>query len=106
MGDVGVAVVAELLAMGLGIACALLLVVEAVRVTRVPWLGPRIHSFMTSFIDERDSGLLLASPSLPPFPANFHPSTNYMDVVKVMEVEVACYQYDHLRASHCATLTE
>jgi hypothetical protein len=53
----------QLLAISLAIACALLVVVEAVRISRVPWLGPRIHSFMTSFIDERDSGLLLVPPS-------------------------------------------
>ncbi len=51
----------QLLAISLAIACALLIIVEAVRVSRVPYLGPCIHSFMTSFIDERDSGLLLVS---------------------------------------------
>ena len=49
----------QLLAVSLAIACALLIIVEAIRVSNVPYLGPWIHGFMTSFIDERDSGLLL-----------------------------------------------
>lgn len=49
----------QLLAVSLAIACALLIIVEAIRVSHVPYLGSWIHSFMTSFIDERDSGLLL-----------------------------------------------
>lgn len=51
----------ELLSAGLAIACAALTVVEAVRISRLPILGDQIHGFMTSFIDERDSGLLLVS---------------------------------------------
>lgn len=49
----------QLLAVGLAIAFAALLAAEAARVGRMPLIGPRIHSFMTSFIDERDAGLLL-----------------------------------------------
>ena len=54
----------QLLAISLAIACALLVAVETVRVGQVPQMGPRIHSFMTSFIDDRDSGMLLVSPFL------------------------------------------
>lgn len=51
----------ELLSLSLAIAGALLIVAEALRVGGVPVVGPRVHSFMTSFIDERDAGLLLVS---------------------------------------------
>ena len=62
----------QLLAVSLAIACALLIIVEAIRVSHVPYLGPWIHSFMTSFIDERDSGMLLVIlPSSDLFMASF-----------------------------------
>ena len=51
----------ELLAMSLGIAAAALIAAEVLRVGRCPFLGPRIHSFMTAFLDSRDQGLLLIS---------------------------------------------
>ena len=51
----------ELLALSLGIAAAALIVAEVLRVGRCPWIGPRINSFMTAFIDSRDQGLLLIS---------------------------------------------
>ena len=87
----------QLLAMGLGIACALLLVIEAIRVTRVPWLGLHIHSFMTSFIDERDSGLLLVTPSPTPFPVISPPIHRPCRVVFQIfgeePMELACCKY-------------
>lgn len=51
----------QLLSMSLAIAAALLVVVEVLRVGSVPVLGPKIHRFMTSFIDSRDAGALLVS---------------------------------------------
>lgn len=51
----------QLLAMSMAIAAALLVVVEVVRMGNVPYLGPKIHEFMTSFIDSRDAGALLVS---------------------------------------------
>ncbi len=51
----------QLLAVSLAIASALLVAVEAARVGGVPFLGARIHAFMTSFIDSRDAGALLVS---------------------------------------------
>ena len=51
----------QLLAMSMAIAAALLVLVEVVRMGNVPYLGPRIHEFMTSFIDSRDAGALLVS---------------------------------------------
>ena len=51
----------QLLAMSMAIAAALLVVVEVVRMGNVPHLGPKIHEFMTSFIDSRDAGALLVS---------------------------------------------
>lgn len=51
----------ELLALSLAIACAALVAAETIRIGGLPILGPKIHSFMTSFIDERDSGLVLVS---------------------------------------------
>ena len=52
---------AQLLAVSMAIAAALLVLVEVVRMGNVPYLGPRIHEFMTSFIDSRDAGALLVS---------------------------------------------
>ncbi|KAK9866795.1 hypothetical protein WJX84_005754 [Apatococcus fuscideae] len=49
------------LALALSIALALLILIEAIRVAQLPYLGAKIHGFMTSFIDARDSGLLLIS---------------------------------------------
>ena len=51
----------QLLSISLAIAAALLVVVEVLRVGNVPILGPKIHRFMTSFIDSRDAGALLVS---------------------------------------------
>ncbi len=51
----------QLLAMSMAIAAALLVLVEVVRMGNVPYAGPRIHEFMTSFIDSRDAGALLVS---------------------------------------------
>ena len=51
----------QLLAMSMAIAAALLVLVEVVRMGNVPYFGPRIHKFMTSFIDSRDAGALLVS---------------------------------------------
>ena len=51
----------QLLVVSLAIATALLVVVEVARVGGVPFLGARIHAFMTSFIDSRDAGALLVS---------------------------------------------
>ena len=51
----------QLLAISLAIASALLIVVEVARVGGVPFLGARIHAFMTAFIDSRDAGALLVS---------------------------------------------
>ncbi len=51
----------QLLSMSLAIAAALLVVAEVLRVGKVPLLGPKIHRFMTSFIDSRDAGPLLVS---------------------------------------------
>ena len=51
----------QLLAMSMAIAVALLVLVEVVRMGNVPYFGPRIHKFMTSFIDSRDAGALLVS---------------------------------------------
>ena len=51
----------QLLALSLGIAAAALIAAEVLRVGRAPWIGPRIHGFMTAFIDSRDQGLLLIS---------------------------------------------
>ena len=47
--------------MALAIASALLVAVEVVRVGNVPVLGPRVHAFMTAFIDSRDAGAVLVS---------------------------------------------
>lgn len=51
----------QLLSISLAIAAALLMAVEVLRVGGVPFIGPRIHGFMTAFIDSRDSGVLLVS---------------------------------------------
>ena len=51
----------QLLAMSMAIAAALLVVVEVVRMGNVPYFGPKIDEFMTSFIDSRDAGALLVS---------------------------------------------
>jgi hypothetical protein len=51
----------QLLSVSLAIATALLVAVEVLRVAAVPLVGPRIHRFMTAFIDSRDAGLLLVS---------------------------------------------
>lgn len=48
-----------MLVISLAIACALMIIIEALRVSNFPIIAPRVHAFMTSFIDERDSGLLL-----------------------------------------------
>ena len=50
-----------LLIVSLAIAVALLLVLEALRISGIPRIAPKLHTFMTSFIDERDSGNLLVS---------------------------------------------
>ena len=51
----------QLLAVALAIASALLVAVEVVRVGNVPGLGPRVHAFMTAFLDSRDAGAVLVS---------------------------------------------
>jgi hypothetical protein len=51
----------QMLSMSLAIAAALLVVAEVLRMGNVPFLGPKIHRFMTSFIDSRDAGALLVS---------------------------------------------
>jgi len=51
----------QLLAVALAIASALLVAVEMARVGNVPVLGPRVHAFMTAFIDSRDAGAVLVS---------------------------------------------
>jgi dolichol kinase len=51
----------QLLAISMAIAAALLIVVETTRMGNLPYVGPRIHEFMTSFIDSRDAGALLVS---------------------------------------------
>ena len=51
----------QLLAISMAIAAALLILVEVARMGNVPYVGPRIHEFMTSFIDSRDAGALLVS---------------------------------------------
>ena len=51
----------QLLAVALAIASALLVAVEVVRVGNVPALGPRVHAFMTAFLDSRDAGAVLVS---------------------------------------------
>ena len=51
----------QLLAVALAVASALLVAVEVVRVGNVPVLGPRVHAFMTAFLDSRDAGAVLVS---------------------------------------------
>ena len=51
----------QLLAVALAVASALLVAVEVVRVGNVPGLGPRVHAFMTAFLDSRDAGAVLVS---------------------------------------------
>lgn len=57
----GLLVDPQLLAISMAIAAALLMAVEVARMGNVPYVGPRIHEFMTSFIDSRDAGALLVS---------------------------------------------
>jgi hypothetical protein len=51
----------QLLAVSLAVASALLIAIEVARVGGVPFVGARIHAFMTAFIDSRDAGALLVS---------------------------------------------
>lgn len=51
----------SLLCVALAVAFALLVFLEIVRQIDVHWVGPRIHAFMISFTDERDSGPILVT---------------------------------------------
>ncbi len=51
----------QLLAVALAVAAALLAAVEVARVGNVPGVGPRVHAFMTAFLDSRDAGAVLVS---------------------------------------------
>jgi dolichol kinase len=51
----------DMLGMGLAVALSVLMLVEVVRVTEVPVIGPVVHKFMASFIDERDKGVVFTT---------------------------------------------
>lgn len=51
----------DMLGMGLAVALSVLLLVEVVRVTEVPIIGPVVHRFMASFVDERDRGVVFTT---------------------------------------------
>jgi dolichol kinase len=51
----------DMLGMGLAVALSVLMLVEVVRVTEVPIIGPVVHRFMASFIDERDKGVVFTT---------------------------------------------
>ena len=80
----------QLLAMSMAIAAALLVLVEVVRMGNVPYAGPRIHEFMTSFIDSRDAGALLVS---------------HFSLLAGEQVSLCTATYGDLRDQHVTGLT-